>query len=138
MMNFRLDDRIGYWVTGAATFRGKPVGLQITEHVEEKNLPVAAKEALADVESRWESVERNLADTLLTVYNEAWTDPEEGLSVLTREQFLRKLVLKTVQVDLDDEGKSTTLYFGDSNLFAGHCVHLHWTEKEMFPADLFG
>jgi hypothetical protein len=137
MLNFRLDARIGHWVTDAS-FRGKPVRLQLTEHLPEESLPNAAEKVLAEVESRWESIERNLADSLLETYTKAWADPEEGLPVLTREEFLRKIVLTTVQVDVDDQGESITLYFHDSNLFAGHGVHLFWDSRKMHPADLIG
>ena len=135
-MNFRLDEPIGFWVTDAA-FRGKPITLRLTEHLEEKNLPDAAKEALAEVESRWGAIERNLADSLLATYNETWSDPEEGLPVLSREEFLRKIVLEVVDMGVD-EGKTFTLYFGDSGLFAGHGVQIFWDPEKMYPATLVG
>lgn len=133
-MKFTYDDRISYWETHVK-FQGDEITLRIDESYPEADLEQLGKQALEKVDSNWTLIRDHIANSLLDTYNEAWADPAEGFPELSREEFLEKIELESIE--LMDEG-ALTLYFSDSDLFGGHGVDLFWTEEKMYKATLAG
>jgi hypothetical protein len=133
-VKFTYDDRIDYWET-QVKFQGSEITLRIDECYPEANLEQLGKQAIEKVDSNWNLIQDNIANSLLDTYNEAWADDEEGYPELSREEFLKRIDLETIE--LMDEG-ALTIYFSDAGLFGGHWIDLFWTEEKMYKATLAG
>jgi hypothetical protein len=133
-MEFTHDDRINYWQSEVKC-QGHQIKLRIDSSSPEDELDQLAQHAIEKVESNWGNIQDNLANSLLETYNDDWADPDEGFPEFSRDEFLEKVVLETIE--LMDEG-ALTLYFSDSDLFGGHWIDLFWTEEKMYDATLAG
>jgi len=133
-VKFTYDDRISYWETHVK-FQDCEITLRIDQSYPKAKLEQLGKQAIEKVDSNWALIQDNISNSLLDIYNEVWADPDEGFPELSREQFLEKIELETIE--LMDEG-ALTLYFSDSDLFGGHGVDLFWTEEKMYKATMAG
>ena len=73
------------------------------------------------------------AQQLLETYNNAWADDGEELKA---SQFEANLV--SPQIVIYDEVGAATVYFNDSDMFAGHSVNVSIDKGEIAHASLVG
>ena len=115
--------------------RAARITIQGGDYPESERDMVAAR-VLAKVEGEWPRIQQNIADSLLTTYNESWSDPDGGSPELSREEFLQHVRLETISV-MEEEALS--LYFTDSGIFGGHYVDVFWnSDGKMYEAGLSG
>jgi len=74
-----------------------------------------------------------IADKFLDIYNESWSDPEEGFPIMEKEEFKRCFEFRSVVV-LDTE-KSGALFFTDNGVFRGHHFEVDFDENDN-PSDV--
>ena len=132
-MKVTFDEDREIW-TAAAGLNGADVSIHVFAGCDGSKVVEVAERTLKRIDERWPELQRNIADELHALYNEEWMEPEIG--TLDREAFLEKIVLKAVNV-LEEEALS--LYFSDSDLFAGHDVAIFWdSDGKIYPATLAG
>jgi hypothetical protein len=83
-----------------------------------------------------ESTCRNkIADDLLGIYNDVWAD-NNSIGQLNREDFIKRILPESLNLNIDESG---ILYYGDSNLFAGHSIEIFIESDRSFgKAHLIG
>jgi len=75
---------------------------------------------IADDQKTWHTRAASfLAQELLTLYNDEWSD---GAATLDADQFASRLRLLLIHVD--ESNGSFSLNFDDDNMFGGHSIHL--------------
>jgi hypothetical protein len=74
------------------------------------------------------------AKRYLAIYNETWR--EEHDPVLTEQEFCSRLVQPSIV--LYDEIGSAVVYFGDSDMFAGHSIEVSIDSGEIAFASMVG
>lgn len=133
-MKFKFNEKTGNWESSASVQR-RVVNIAIDNSCPQQELVRLTSSVVERIESHWPEIQSNLASSLLDTHNESWADPEEGFPELSRDEFLAKLILETIQLYGEE---SITLYFSDSEIFGGHLVDLLWTTEKMYPASLVG
>ena len=135
-MRFVQDQKTQDW-DAEVTFRGATIHLTIDRvHPVTKHEALAAS-ALKRVEEAWPSVEDSLLRHLHPLYNREWADPERGFPPFGAKEFLSQIRLESIDL-LDEEG-ALSLFFDDSGMFAGHCIHIFWnSDGKMYDAGLEG
>ena len=135
VMKFSYNEVVDYW-EAPAMFQGREVNLRIDRCHPESEHHAIANEAIARMLEHWPRIHKNIADSLHKTYNEAWSDPEEGMPELTRDSFLKRILLRTI--DIGDEC-ALSLYFSDDDLFGGHGIYVFWdSDDTMYGASLVG
>ena len=133
-MEFTHNSTIDIWES-KAPFQGREIGIWISSNHAASDREQRVKEAITKTLANWDQIQKNLADSLLETYNEGWADPDDGLPEYTRDEFLKRIVINKIYVM--EEG-AISLYFDDSDLFAGHLVEIYWNEKKMYEATIEG
>ena len=133
-MHFTFHKQSDYW-EAPATVMGQGIKLRIIEVYSESELASIAHATIAKVEDNWDVIQKNISDSLLDMYNETWSAPEEGLPQLSRDEFLSRIGLSWIDVMEED---SLSLYFDDANLFGGHVIDVFWTPEKIYDAAIAG
>lgn len=133
-MEFSHNARTDVWES-SADFRGTRISVQISSNHPSSERSRLVTDAIARTIAEWDRIQANITDSLHETYNDGWADPDEGLPELSRDAFLERITLQTIYVR--EEG-AVSLYFDDSDLFAGHIVDVFWTEEKMYEASLMG
>lgn len=84
----------------------------------------AHAKALVDEMERWDKRTRECAaDEFHNLANEwtQWLEEEEGIAPLTREEFMERLELASIEVRSDS---SVEFWFNDDGMFYGHSIHV--------------
>ena len=74
------------------------------------------------------------AKEYLDVYNESWR--EEDSPILNEQEFRSRL--NNPSIVIYDELGAATIYFEDSNMFAGHSIEVSVDDNEIAYASLVG
>ncbi len=138
--NFELDSRLSCWKADTE-FNGNKIQIRLfsPDIRPAKTKSELAKKTIEKVSLNWSRIEEAIVDSLLELHNENWADPAEGFPILTKDEFLNKIVHQTIDLDIvDDTEDSITMYFSDSGIFGGHGVELFWPSDEGINVSLVG
>jgi hypothetical protein len=116
-----------------APFRGRTIHLRLDPSLAAEQRQALAQAALKQAEAAWGDIETNLVRSLHALYNDAWSDPDEGFPTLSEAEFLERITLGTIVVHEPD---AMSLYFDDGDLFGGHAIDLYWSGGTMHDATL--
>jgi Uncharacterized protein conserved in bacteria (DUF2262) len=116
-----------------APFRGRTIHVRLDPSLAAEKREVLAQAALKQADAAWSDVEKNLLRSLHALYNDAWSDPDEGFPTLSEAEFLERITLGTIVVHEPD---AMSLYFDDGDLFGGHAIDLYWSGGTMHDATL--
>lgn len=134
-MEFTHKPKTNVWES-TASFHGRSIEIRIAANYSDSERSDVVSAAMEKTLKNWESIQHNIADSLLETYNDGWADPDdEELPELSRNDFLERITLSTIYVM---EENAISLYFDDSDLFAGHVVEIFWTEEKMYEAGIEG
>lgn len=82
------------------------------------------------------TIRQRIADELLNVYNEDWTDDDAGMRKVTRDEFLKRIGPNSITLETDGE---SAWYYQDDDLFAGHWIEVRLrANKDIFQVGLAG
>jgi hypothetical protein len=132
-MDFAQNTGSQQWEADAP-FRGRTIRVRVDASYDAAARVALANAALKKAAAAWSEIERNLVRSLLTLYNDAWSDPDEGFPVMSEAEFLERITLGTIVVL--DEPDAISLYFDDGDLFGGHTIDLYWSGGTMHEAAL--
>ncbi len=78
----------------------------------------AMKEMYLSVE-KWDANMRTFAARKLIDLARDWCESEEEAAKITEESFAKRITIESISMT---SGGSFSAYFGDDNIFAGHCI----------------
>ena len=132
-MDFAQNTGSQQWEADAP-FRERTIRVRVDPSHDAGKRAALAAAALKKADTAWSDIERNLVRSLFALYNDAWSDPDEGFPVLSEAEFLARVTLGTIVVL--DEPDALSLYFDDGELFGGHLIDLFWADGKMHDAAL--
>lgn len=129
-MHFRLDDENPYWIA-EAPLRGQRVLVRLeTDDEIAGDAALVGQRILDHVHLNWGLIQDTLVNELLSVHNDQWADPDRSRPKLTRDDFLGKLVPKTIDFGTWEEDgilrERCSVMLDDSGIFGGHAVQVYW------------
>ena len=122
---FTLNRQVN-WFETEADWLGTPVQLTFDRDDSRTDCADSAKALLAGA-SDWDArVRAFAADELLSLAND-WAEDGEESPEVTREQFMQRMELESVQIGGDG---SLEFWFSDGDMFYGHSIHVTGSLKD--------
>lgn len=139
-MNFEWDSQLKAWKCQHPLL-GKTIEFTLIGIDSQPNLTkeAALSETVNRVESNIERILDETANSLLDIYNESWTDPENGFPELSKAEFTDQLALEAVVYEVEgDRNSPITLYYSESGIFGHHSVEVFWDSNDTISAGIIG
>ena len=116
------------------TFDDQKITVLDGPYIQGGEISPEAKEFAAMLISNFHEMKVFAAKEYLDVYNESWR--EEDSPILNEQEFRSRL--NNPSIVIYDELGAATIYFEDSNMFAGHSIEVSVDDNEIAYASLVG